>query len=245
MTDNDYVGMDFPDEIATHECGHVVALAATGLTEAFRSATIVPQNGVLGLTIRSGESLTKLSNKLSELSNKLLELSKKNLADQTEIEAFQTEIEAFQTEIEAFRNFVLTTPAVCLPHICFFLGGGSIDRLLGRENARRNSIDAEYIREKVVPAMLLPSLSDDDLLYVQSNVDKFLHNVFTKEKILFNRIYHAIVEHKTLVYTSIDPNLMKEMKACGERSAEAYKSLLAAVEEWYAGQVMQLPYFQR
>ena len=222
MTDNDYVGMDFPDEIATHECGHVVALAATGLTEEFRSATIVPQNGMLGLTIRSGESLTRLSNKLSEF-------SKKNLAD--------------QTEIEAFRNFVLTTPAVCLPHICFFLGGGSIDRLLGRENALRNSIDAKCMREMVMPAMLLPnlrpfpSLSDDDLLYVQSNVDKFLHNVFTKEKILFNRIYHAIVEHKTLVHTSIDPNLMKEMKACGERSAEAYKSLLAAVEKWYAGKV--------
>ena len=222
MTDNDYVGMDFPDEIATHECGHVVALAATGLTEEFRSATIVPQNGMLGLTIRSGESLTRLSDKLSEF-------SKKNLAD--------------QTEIEAFRNFVLTTPAVCLPHICFFLGGGSIDRLLGRENALRNSIDAKCMREMVMPAMLLPnlrpfpSLSDDDLLYVQSNVDKFLHNVFTKEKILFNRIYHAIVEHKTLVHTSIDPNLMKEMKACGERSAEAYKSLLAAVEKWYAGKV--------
>ena len=88
-----------------------------------------------------------------------------------------------------------------------------------------------------MPAMLLPGLADDDLLYVQSNVDKFLHNVFTKEKILFNRIYHAIVEHKTLVHTSIDPNLMKEMKACGERSAEAYKSLLAAFEKWYAGKV--------
>ena len=223
MTDNDYVGMDFPDEIATHECGHVVALAATGLTEEFRSATIVPQNGMLGLTIRSGESLTRLSNEFLEYS--------RNLADG-------------QTEIEAFRNFVLTTPAVCLPHICFFLGGGSIDRLLGRENARRNSIDAECIREKVVPAMLLRELADDDLLYVQSNVDKFLHNVFTKEKILFNRIYHAIVEHKTLVHTSIDPNLMKEMKACGERSAEDYKSLLAAVEKWYAGKVMQLQYFQ-
>ena len=223
VTDNDYVGMDFPDEIATHECGHVVALAATGLTEEFRSATIVPQNGMLGLTIRSGESLTRLSNEFLEYS--------RNLADG-------------QTEIEAFRNFVLTTPAVCLPHICFFLGGGSIDRLLGRENARRNSIDAECIREKVVPAMLLRELADDDLLYVQSNVDKFLHNVFTKEKILFNRIYHAIVEHKTLVHTSIDPNLMKEMKACGERSAEDYKSLLAAVEKWYAGKVMQLQYFQ-
>ena len=222
VTDNDYVGMDFPDEIATHECGHVVALAATGLTEEFRSATIVPQNGMLGLTIRSGESLTRLSDKLSEF-------SKKNLRD--------------QTEIEAFRNFVLTTPAVCLPHICFFLGGGSIDRLLGRENALRNSIDAKCMREMVMPAMLLPnlrpfpSLSDDDLLYVQSNVDKFLHNVFTKEKTLFNRIYHAIVEHKTLVHTSIDPNLMKEMKACGERSAEAYKSRLAAFEKWYAGKV--------
>ena len=194
MTDNDYVGMDFPDEIATHECGHVVALAATGLTEEFRSATIVPQNGMLGLTIRSGESLTRLSNEFLEYS--------RNLADG-------------QTEIEAFRNFVLTTPAVCLPHICFFFGGGSIDRLLGRENARRNSIDAKCMREMVMPAMLLSELADDDLLYVQSNVDKFLHNVFTKEKILFNRIYHAIVEHKTLVHTSIDPNLMKEMIACG------------------------------
>ena len=222
MTDNDYVGMDFPDEIATHECGHVVALAATGLTEEFRSATIVPQNGVHGLTTHSGESLTRLT----RLSNELSEYSR-NLA-------------GGQTEIEAFRNFVLTTPAVCLPHICFLLGGGSIDRLLGRENALRNSIDAKCIRKMVMPAMLLPKLADDDLLCVQNNVDKFLFNVFKKEKTLFNRIYHAIVEHKTLVHTSIDPNLMKEMKACGERSAEDYKSLLAAVEKWYAGKV---PYF--
>ena len=56
---------DFPDVIAAHEAGHVVALAAAGLADEFTRATIVPQNGVHGLTIRSGASLFKLSGELT------------------------------------------------------------------------------------------------------------------------------------------------------------------------------------
>ena len=224
MTENDYVGMIFPDEIATHECGHVVALAAAGLTKEFISATIVQQNGVLGLTVRSGASLTKLSAELSELSRKLAD--------------------GQQEELEEFRKFVLKIPDVCLPHICFFFGGGSIDRLLGRENADRNMIDTTCIRQMVVPAMLLPSLSDEDMTWVQKEVDEFLSNVFHKEKIFLGRLYRAIVEHKTLLQNNIDPEVLKEMHACAERSAGDYRSLLALVKEWYAGKVRQLPYFQ-
>ena len=223
MTDNDYVGTDFPDEIATHECGHVVALAAAGLTEEFISVTNVPQNGVLGLTVRSGASLTKLSGMLLEYSRNL--------------------VDGRQEGLEAFRNFVLTTPVVCLPHICFFFGGGSIDRLLGRESPDRNAIDANCIRQMVIPSMLLTSLSDEDLTWVQEEVDKFLLNVFKKEKVLFGRIYRAIVEHEVLERNSI-PDILKDMQACADRSDENYKNLLASVKEWYAGKVKQLPYFQ-
>ena len=223
MIDNDYVGADFLDEIATHECGHVVALAAAGLTEEFISVTIVPENGVRGLTVRSGASLTQLSDKLSEYAQ--------NLAD------------GRQEGLEAFRNFVLTTPAVCLPHICFFFGGGSIDRLLGRENRNRNAIDANCIRQMVVPSMLLPPLSDEDLTGIQEKVDEFLFNVFKKEKALFGRIYRAIVERKTLGRNSI-PDVLKDMQACADRSEGIYKSLLASIENWHSGKVRQLPYFQ-
>ena len=224
MTNNDYVGMEFPNEIAAHECGHVVALAAAGLADEFISATIVPRDGVLGLTRRSGVSLTKLSSELSEHSA--------NLAA------------GRQDALKAFRDFVLTTPDVCLPHICFFVGGGSIDRLLGREDTIRNRIDTDCIRQMVMPAMHIPSLSDEDLALVQDKVDEFLFNVFKKEKVLFDKIYTALVEHKTLDCNSIDPLVLKEMQSCAIRLAEKFKCLLAWVKEWHSGKVNQLPYFR-
>ena len=228
MTNNDYVGMEFPNEIAAHECGHVVALAAAGLADEFELATIVPQyeNGVfvLGSTKRSGESLEKLSSELSEHSA--------NLAA------------GRQDALKAFRDFVLTTPDVCLPHICFFVGGGSIDRLLGREDPNRNAIDANCIRDKVMLTMLpATALSDEDLALVQDKVDEFLFNVFKKEKVLFDKIYTALVKHKTLDCNSLDPLVLKEMQSCASRSVEKFKCLLAWVKEWHSGKVNQLPYF--
>ena len=227
MTNNDYVGMEFPNEIAAHECGHVVALAAAGLADEFISATIVPQYRndvlVLGSTDRSGASLTKLHNE--------------------HLEHIAPLAAGRQDALEAFRDFVLTTPDVCLPHICFFVGGVSIDRLLGREDTIRNRIDTDCIRQMVMPAMHIPSLSDEDLALVQDKVDEFLFNVFKKEKVLFDKIYTSLVERGTLDRNSIDPLVLKEMQSCAIRSAEKFKCLLAWVKEWHSGKVNQLPYF--
>ncbi len=225
MTNNTYVGKDFPDQIAAHECGHVVALAAAGLTDEFISVTTVPQNGVLGLTVRSGESLDRQSAKLTE---------------------YSTNLGNGQPEaIGAFHDFVLKEVcAVCLPHLSFFFGGGSIDRLLERESLERNRIDADCIRQMVVPAMLLTSLSDKDLTWLQEKVDAFLFSVFNREKALFGKIYKDIVEHKTLSRDNIDPEVLKEMEACAERSKENYAQLLELVKDWYSEKVDQLSYFQ-
>ena len=225
MTNNTYVRKDSSGQIAAHECGHVVALAAAGLADEFLSVTIVPQNGVLGLTLRSGESIARLSARLTEYST--------NLAN------------GQPGALGTFHSFVLKeVSAICLPHLCFFLGGGSFDRLLGREDLGRNRIDAECIRRMVVPAMLLPSLSDEDLTWLQEKVDAFLFSVFNREKALFDKIYKDIVEHKTLSRDKIDPEVLKEMEACAERSKENYAQLLELVKDWYSEKVDQLSYFQ-
>ena len=133
---------------------------------------------------------------------------------------------------------------MCLRHICFFFGGGAIDRFLGRENPNRNEKDMEYIRKMVLPAMLLTALSDEDMTLIQEKVDEFMSKVFTKEKVLLDRLYNALVEHKTLTRDNIDPEILNEMRACAERSEGDYNDLLASVKEWHAEKMSQLPYFQ-
>ena len=217
--------MQFTDEIAMHECGHVIALAATGLTDEFQIATNVPDFDDFGRPTDGRTDHTRASlNKLSE-----------NL---TEFTSGQ------QGGLERFRQFVLTTPDVCLQHLCFYFGGGAIDRFLGRENPNRNEKDMEYIRKMVLPAMLLTALSDEDMTLIQEKVDEFMSKMFTKGKVLLDRLYNALVEHKTLTRDNIDPEILNEMRACAERFEGGYNDLLASVKEWHAEKMSQLPYFQ-
>ena len=241
--------MQFTDEIAMHECGHVIALAATGLTDEFQIATNVPDFDDFGRPTDGRTDHTRASlNKLSE-----------NL---TEFTSGQ------QGGLERFRQFVLTTPDVCLQHLCFYFGGGEIDRFLGRKNPDRNKIDMEQIRECVLPAMFLLStltekkdkalpsnkellsagtmawLSDEDITFIQKKVDEFMSKVFTKEKVLLGRLYSAIVEYKTLMRDNIDPEILNEMRTCAKRSERDYNNLLASVKEWHAEKMSQLTFFK-
>ena len=204
----------FPNEIAAHECGHVVALAAVGLADEFTSVTIIPQNGIKGLTTRSGASLTELSGRLADHRQRVASA------------ATTADAEAIATAVREFKDFIATTPVVCLPHLCFFFGGGSCDRLFGRENAARNTIDVNCIRRMVMPAMVLQPPADDRLRMVQDKVDEFLFSVFEKNMSLFRKIYDALVERKILDRASLGPDLLREMDTCASRSKEDYGKLL-------------------
>lgn len=212
-------GSAFPDVIAAHEAGHVVALAAAGLADEFTRATIVPQNGVHGLTIRSGASLFKLSGELTRHSQRIAGATG---ADQ-------------QVAVKAFGDFILTTPAVCLPHVCFFFGGGACDRMLGRESSARNSIDVNCVNTMVLPAMVLPPQADGDLRQVQSKIDAFLFKVFERERLLFGKVYNALVERKTIDRASVGLEVLDDMCACAKRASSDYAELLKWFEAWHAG----------
>lgn len=209
----------FPNEIAAHECGHVVALAAAGLADEFLNVTIVPQNGIRGLTTRSGASLTKLSGELAEYSARIASATG----------------EAQHKAMAAFNDFIAKTPDVCLPHLCFFFGGGALDRLFGRENANRNSIDADCIRNMVMPAMFLTYLSENHLREVQDKVDEFLRQVFEVNESLFGKIYDSLMERNTLTRADLDPIILCEMDECAERSKKGYEELLAWFRQWHSG----------
>ena len=216
---------DFPEVIAAHECGHVVALAAAGLADEFQKVTIVPQNGIRGLTTRSGASLTKLSGELAEYSARIASATG----------------EAQHKAMAAFNDFIATTPDVCLPHLCFFFGGGSLDRLFKREDTGRNSIDADCIRNMVMPAMVLQApLSDEQMLEVQGKVDEFLHSVFKVEENepLFRKIYKTLEKRNALTRTDLKEDdlgkdIRREMDKCAKRSKEGYEELLAWFREWH------------
>ena len=211
-------GNAFPDVIAAHEAGHVVALAAAGLADEFTRATIVPQNGVHGLTIRSGASLFRLSGELAGHSQRIAGAVG---ADQ-------------QAAVKAFGDFIRTTPAVCLPHLCFFFGGGACDRMLGRESPARNSVDVDCVNKMVLPAMVLQPLADGDLRQVQSRIDAFLFKVFDRERLLFGKVYNALVERKTIDRASVGLEMLDDMRACAERAFPDYSELLKWFEAWHA-----------
>lgn len=196
-----------------------MALAAAGLADEFTRATIVPQNGVHGLTIRSGASLFKLS---GELAGHSLRIAGASGADQ-------------QAAVKAFGDFILTTPAVCLPHVCFFFGGGACDRMLGRESAERNSVDVNCVNTMVLPAMVLPPMAEGDLVQVQSKIDAFLFKVFKRERTLLVKVYNALVERKTIDRASIGQDIMDDMRACAKRVSSDYSELLKWFEAWHAG----------
>lgn len=131
MTRNNEI---YTNKIAAHEAGHCLALAATGLADEFTSCTIVSgydaqRRPTRGQTIRSGTSLSEFSKELDKHS--------KHLENQEE-------------SVNDFKDFLMKNVLkTCLPHICFFLGGGSFDRFLDRESPERNKIDMDVLMGEV------------------------------------------------------------------------------------------------
>ena len=179
--------------VAAHEAGHVLALAASGLAGEFQKSTIVPQGGVQGVTTRSGESLVRMSMKLAEHAQRLADPARLG-----------------ETK-KAFREFLeKELPKTCLRHLCYFFGGGSIDRFLGRDCPERNAVDMEAIRKMVLPAMAI-QVSDKDLVEIQQKVDAFLWKALEANEGLFKKTYDTLVEKHTI--TNQDEALVREMCA--------------------------------
>lgn len=212
--------MKYQNNIAAHEAGHCVALAAAGLAEQFVSSTITPQanaNGqnVDGQTIRNGEALAAYGEQLAQLAGRM-------------------------ADPQGLRNFhdflVQEAPRVCLPHICFFFGGGACDRWLKREDLHRNLIDREVIYNQLFPAMNLMNIGDAEMSAVQGKVDEFLFNVFEREEKLLDGLYGVLVQRGTVLREDLGP-LFNEMKDCGKRAREDYDSLLNWFSIWYGKHV--------
>ena len=207
---------DYTNEIAAHEAGHCLALAASGLADEFQKATIRPQDGVQGLTTRNGQSLVNLSMDLAQHAQRL---------------ATQEE------SVKEFKEYLVTNaPKTCLPHLCFFFGGGSLDRFLGRENSSRNAIDLHAIQGMVIPAMAI-QVTDQELAEVQEKVDEFLWNAFKTDETLLKNLYNALVERQTI---TADDDLLREMRAGAAPVSDAYQTLLAWFTEWYTPRVNAL-----
>ena len=208
----------YTDEIAAHEAGHSLALAVAGLAGEFTSCTIVPQDGVYGKTDRSGESLLLLSSDIAKYAQQLANPAGLALAKQ------------------AFREFLGNVPEICLPHVCFFFGGGSLDRFFDRECTARNAIDIRAIKDMVLPAMAV-GVSDDDLSKIQSKVDEFLGKAFEKEEALFKKIYDRLVAERTILRGDAG-DLLVEMQNSAERLKADYQELLVWFKGWYEPKII-------
>lgn len=216
---------EFPDIIAAHECGHVVALAAAGLADEFKMVTIVPNDRSLGITDCTWISRDRLVANLGEHSRLLTG----DAGQHPEV-------------MKNFKAFIQTVPAVCLPYLCYYYGGGSCDRLFGRESVDRNMIDANEIRTNIIPATLIPNPTEEDLQQIQRNVDRFLFKVLDEEEKLFGLIYTALVQRKTIDRDSLGQDILDEMQACSKYFSEDYKELLKWFEEWHAKQLQNLEF---
>ncbi len=211
--------MEYSNPIAAHEAGHCVALAAAGLAWTFDQSTIKPQTNddglnVDGLTRRNGKTLTDYGEKMRQMA----------------------------VDPQGRRNFhdflVKEAPRVCLPHICFFFGGGACDRWLKREDRARNAIDHNEIFTHLFPAMTLNNIGDTEMSAVQGKVDEFLFKVFERERNLLDGLYGALVQKEKISRKDLGP-LFNEMEACGERAREDYDSLLNWFSTWYRPQVQK------
>ncbi len=221
--------MNYQNPIAAHEAGHCVALAAAGLAWAFDKSTIRPQmhNGrnVYGLTERNGETFTAYREQLIQLKGRLTVDPQNPAVD--------------PQDLRNFHDFLVKeAPRVCLPHICFFLGGGACDRWLKREDLSRNLIDREEICKHLFPAMTLNNIGDTEMSVVQREVDEFLFKVFGRERNLLDGLYGALDQKGEVNHKDLGP-LFKEMETCGERAREDYDSLLNWFSTWYRPQVQK------
>lgn len=227
--------MTYQNNIAAHEAGHCVALAAAGLAGEFVLFTITPQmdeagRNVDGQTKISKETLNAYSGTLHAYSETLRQLAKRMAIDP------QNPAVDPQGPRNLHDFLVEQAPRVCLPYICFFFGGGACDRWLKREDRARNAIDHNEIFTHLFPAMTLNNIGDAEMSAVQGKVDEFLFNVFEREGNLLDGLYGALVQKGTVLRKDLGP-LFNEMEVCGERAREDYASLLNWFSSWYEPQV--------
>ena len=190
--------------IALHEVGHFIALCAVGLYDEFMSITCRPSNYngamVYGLTLRNGNSLTAYSQHL--------------LADSKNYQAI---IEQEGKE-------------VVLKNLCFFFGGGSIDRMNGNESAERNSIDDVNNKVMCLPAISVTDIQDEQYAKLQSIVDEFLHPIFMAHSELINTLVDALFDKGSFTKAEMDKFVGEQHLALPQKS-ESFNNLLKQFSE--------------
>lgn len=209
------------ETIVKHECGHLVALMAAGIYSEFTRISVGAAehagDRVNGLTERSGDSLMQYSFDLLNWSRRL---------------------GGGQAGVEDWVRFLAERGlAVCLPHVCYFYGGGAMDRSAGCEDAERNGIDTREIEAKVLPSLVITW--NDDCNFLKERVYAFLESVFRREQSLITRICGELRENPVMEKGQMDALLEKDPDGGAEgvrRRAEGdYQTLLNDLREWYAG----------
>lgn len=193
------------DEIALHEAGHVVALYLSGIGEEFTDA-VTGDCGVdvKGLTRRTGASLLDLSRRFS---------------------AFAT-----ATKRE-FNEVCAAAPSVCLPQICYFFGGGSMDRAVGRDCPTRNAIDDRHLSTEIMGTLMVSDLKPEAYAELREMVDAFLHLGFEENAGFVRAVYEELRTKKSV--TAADIDRLTGGKA-PVRPGEAWKMLEDAFAGWCA-----------
>lgn len=144
--------------VSRHEVGHFLALLATGVYNEFKSMNVKPENGLYGVTHRSGESLLAFS-----------QLIVNALGNGT---------------LDQFRADKATQLKYVLPQICYFLGGGAIDNHFGCESDTRNSIDVKELKN-LLTALFVTDVNENDVADLKKMVYPFLSGVVDKYSTIF------------------------------------------------------------
>ena len=186
--------------VTRHEVGHFVALCASGLYDEFTSITNQAANGAFGLTERNGQSLTDYSQKL--------------VADLTNY-------------LSVMRN---VGRDVVLKNLCYFFGGGSIDRLYGCDSAIRNSIDDTNNKTLCLPAIGISGVSDERYAELQAMVDEFLHPIFRAEAPFIARLCDELARRGTISKADMDAIVQEAGWAPSQHPS--FDALLARFHAW-------------
>ena len=211
-------------EIALHETGHFVALCATGLYDEFTSMTDLPRDycgaRVHGLTMRSGTSLMAYSRELCAAAQKLAS-DPGMLKDDSVREAFGKAAD------------------VCLPHVCFFLGGGVVDGCFGTGSEQRNQIDHGHVKNELLATMRLPC-EDELVRQMGEMVNGFLRGVFARESESVTKIARLLKKRGTLDKRDTDGALLEDVNRIRRNAEAEYAKLLVDFRRWWMGKVAPL-----
>lgn len=212
-------------EITLHETGHFVALCATGLYDEFTLMTDQATNdngtSVLGETKRNGRSLSIY---LKEL---------ESVPQRTKVE------DPFSVIKETFGK----APEVCLPHVCFFLGGGVIDDCFGTGSETRNKIDHNLVKDELLRTMFpqievqerdrLELVQLELLSQMREMVSGFLQEVFYREFSSVAKIARLLKESGTIDKRGTDGILCDDVDRIHRNAETEYAKLLVDFREWW------------